>query len=196
MQTSRKPLRILKLSGMPLRLGERIWGGHLHMILDSIAPPIYHSPMKHVEEVRDIVATDSEGPEWGATLFSFLEVADGLFERIAEALSRVGLSYAKYEILKHLQEANGPMTLGALAEGQHCARSNITQLVDRLEAEGLVRRVDDPEDRRAVRAQLTPAGLAQAEEGSTQIDVVRAQFAAALTTPERVQLARLLAKIR
>jgi len=37
-------------------------------------------------------------------------------------------------------------------------RSNITQLVDRLEKDGLVRRRSDPDDRRSVRAALTPAG--------------------------------------
>jgi DNA-binding MarR family transcriptional regulator len=55
--------------------------------------------------------------------------------------------------------------------------------------------VDDPDDRRSVRAQLTDQGAIQADEGTTQIDVVRAQFAAAFTAAERVQLARLLAKI-
>jgi DNA-binding MarR family transcriptional regulator len=55
--------------------------------------------------------------------------------------------------------------------------------------------VDDPEDRRAVRAELTAAGLAQVDDGSTQIDLVRAQFAAAFTAAERVELGRLLARI-
>ena len=42
----------------------------------------------------------------------------------------------------------------------------MTQLTDRLEADGLVRRVDDPQDRRAVLAEPTAAGrmaFAQAE---------------------------------
>jgi DNA-binding MarR family transcriptional regulator len=165
------------------------------MVLDEVGKPIYRSAMKQVDEVAIPLKPKAATHEEGATLFSFLEVADQLFERISEALGKVGLSYAKYEILKHLQDADAPLTLGALAEGQHCARSNITQLVDRLETEGMVRRVDDPVDRRAVRAQLTPVGLSLVQEGSIQIDVVRAQFAAALTTPERVELARLLAKI-
>jgi DNA-binding MarR family transcriptional regulator len=36
-----------------------------------------------------------------------------------------------------------------------CVRSNITQLIDRMQAEGLVRRIPDPQDRRSVRAALT-----------------------------------------
>jgi DNA-binding MarR family transcriptional regulator len=131
----------------------------------------------------------------GATLFSFLHVAERLYEQIAEALGRAGLSYAKYEVLDHLRE-HGPVNLGALAECQNCARSNITQLVDRLETEGLVRRVADPGDRRAVRAELTDRGLAQAEEGKVQLEVVRARFAASFSAQERLQLANLLNKIQ
>jgi len=37
-------------------------------------------------------------------------------------------------------------------------RSNVTGLVDRLEARRLVRRTDDPADRRAFNVVLTPAG--------------------------------------
>jgi DNA-binding MarR family transcriptional regulator len=131
----------------------------------------------------------------GATLVAFLDAADLLYERISDALARVGLSYAKYEVLKLLHDAGEPVTLGGLAEGASCARSNITQIVDRLEMDGLVRRVDDPSDRRSIRAELTESGSAQAVEGTTQLDVVKAQFAASFTTAERLELARLLAKI-
>jgi DNA-binding MarR family transcriptional regulator len=150
-----------------------------------------------MNEVETDPTTFSREPalDAGATLFTFLDVADRLFERIAQCLGRVGLSYAKYEILKHLYDSGESVSLGALAEGQRCARSNITQLMDRLEAEGLVRRVDDPDDRRAVRAEITAAGIALVGEGETQIDLVRAQFAASFTAPERIELGRLLSRI-
>ena len=51
-----------------------------------------------------------------------------------------------------------PLPLHELAEHEGCVRSNITQLVDRLEKEGLVRRRGDATDHRSVRAVLTPAG--------------------------------------
>lgn len=131
----------------------------------------------------------------GATLFSFLDVADRLYERLGEALGSVGLSYAKYEVLKCLRDAAEPVSLGSLAAEQSCARSNITQLVDRLETEGLVQRVPDPTDRRGVRAELTALGMASVEEGQTQMDLVLAEFAAAFTGPERTELGRLLDKL-
>lgn len=139
-----------------------------------------------------------EGPrrEAEATLFGFLDVADELHDRVAGALDKVGLSFPKYEVLKCLRTSSEPVTLSTLAEEQSCARSNITQLVDRLEAEGLVRRVADPDDRRSVRAELTEEGIARETEGTTQLNLVLAEFAASFSAPERSELGRLLAKLK
>ena len=179
-----------------LRVANRLWGSDFDLVLDGLDKSIYHSAMKQLDEPNVVTEPAVESNATGATLFTFLDVAERLYMRIAEALKAAGLSYAKYDVLDQLRRAGKPLHLRALAEGQGCAASNITQLVDRLEAEGLVQRIDDPDDRRSVRAQITPQGLIQAEEGTTQIDVVRAQFAASFTAAERVQLAQLLAKVR
>lgn len=131
-----------------------------------------------------------------ATLDAFLDVADLLYERVGTALGEVGLSYAKYEVLAHLRDAPAPLSLGTLAEGQRCARSNITQIVDRLEAEGLVRRIPDPSDRRGVLAELTPAGDALVREGAARLDRVRAGFAASFSEADRALMDRLLARVQ
>ena len=68
--------------------------------------------------------------------------------RLEEALAGVGLSIAKFEALSVLVSQDRLISLSEFT----CVRSNVTQLVDRLEADGLVKRGDDPADRRAVRA--------------------------------------------
>ena len=132
----------------------------------------------------------------GGIMFALLGAADELYGRLGAALGRVGLSYPKYEVLRYLRDAKDPLSLGTLADCQQCARSNITQLVDRLEGEGLVRRIDDPADRRSVLAELTPDGARLADEGAAQIEEVRAQLAASYTDAERAELARLLSRIQ
>ena len=94
-----------------------------------------------------------------------LEVAHRLEARVEAALGAVGLSLAKFGVLKALAEAGDSLPLSQLAQRIQCVRSNITQLVDRLEADGLVRRLDDPDDRRVVRAALTQAGRESFDEG-------------------------------
>ena len=79
-------------------------------------------------------------------------------ERLEAALEPFGLSVAKFGVLAKLVAAGEPLPLGTLAERMACVRSNMTQLIDRLEADKLVRRVDDPGDRRSIRAELTKEG--------------------------------------
>jgi len=74
-----------------------------------------------------------------------------------------------------LAEAEEPLLLSELAEHEGCVRSNITQLVDRLEKDGLVRRRADLGDGRSVRAVLTPAGRqAYAKATRALVDAQRA----------------------
>src|SRR5205823_5406071 len=65
------------------------------------------------------------------------------------ALAEVDLSSARWSALQQLAEAGGALSLSQLAGRLACVRSNVTQLVDRLDAEQLVRRVHDRKDRRA-----------------------------------------------
>src|SRR5437667_12745788 len=100
-----------------------------------------------------------------ALVFSLLETAEAVEARLEAALSPTGLSMAKLAVLHVLVEAQEPLPLSDLAERQHCVRSNITQLVDRLEKDGFVRRRADSNDRRSVRAALTAAGTRAHAEG-------------------------------
>jgi len=184
--------RLIDLDILPTRLAA--WLDPAHERLDGFPTAIYRTAMNKTRPDAETQAdADHRG---GATLYGFLEVAERLFERVSTVLGVVGLSYAKYEVLQHLSDAGGPVSLGTLAVGQHCARSNITQLVDRLQSEGMVRRVDDPDDRRSVRAELTPLGTAKAAEGREQLARVRAEFAACFTAEERAELGRMLRKVR
>ncbi len=98
------------------------------------------------------------GSPVGSIVFALLETAEVVETKLEEAVSSAGLSLAKLGVLRLLADANRPLPLSELAAIQHCVRSNITQLVDRLQEEGLVRRRPDPDDRRGVLAELTPMG--------------------------------------
>jgi DNA-binding MarR family transcriptional regulator len=58
----------------------------------------------------------------------------------------------------HLIEPGRPLPMGRLAETLFCDASNVTGLVDRLEARGLVERRPSADDRRVKVLQLTPTG--------------------------------------
>src|SRR5436190_23971412 len=59
----------------------------------------------------------------------------------------------------HLIEPGQPLPMGRLADTLSCDASNVTGLVDRLEARGLLRRRPSGDDRRVKVLELTPAGV-------------------------------------
>src|SRR6195952_6124777 len=110
------------------------------------------------------MSTDVSGPATGCTLtLLLLDAARAVEARAEGVLAEVGLSLAKLGALRHLVLAAEPLTLSQLAERHCCGKSNVTQLVDRLESDGFVARESDPEDRRTVRATVTVAGRAAHE---------------------------------
>ena len=125
-----------------------------------------------------------------------LEAGRLQFARLEEALKGVGLSPAKYSVLSQLAQAEEPLPLRQLAQGQECVASNMTTLVDRLEADGLVRRVDDPADRRSKRAELTELGKEKAAEGAAVVSAVEAAFAESLGPTERLALEKVLSALK
>ncbi len=114
--------------------------------------------------------------------------------RLDGALGEQGLSIAKMGVLRELSNAGEPLPLGQLAERLSCVRSNITQLVDRLEAEGLVQRVPDPGDRRSMRAAVTEQGRLLYQLGSKIQTEVEAELFKGLSHDEQAALTRLLEK--
>jgi DNA-binding MarR family transcriptional regulator len=105
--------------------------------------------------------------------------------RLDEALEPLGLSLAKLGALSKLAAAGEPLPLSTLAERLACVRSNITQLVDRLEAEKLVTRSDDPRDRRSVRAELTAKGRERHAAGMRALDKVERDLLARLNPQQQ-----------
>ena len=79
-----------------------------------------------------------------------------LRERLAVTIAAFDLSLPQAHALQVL-EPGRPLPMRDLALRLHCDASNITGIVDRLEARGLVERRADPRDRRIWRLQLTPA---------------------------------------
>lgn len=124
--------------------------------------------------------------------FLMLGALHGMEAHLESALGRAGLSLAKFRVLTQLVEAREPVPLGSLAERCACVRSNMTQLVDRLEADGLVERVSDPSDRRSVRAALTAQGRARHAEGAEILEQAERELFARLRKEERASLARLV----
>jgi len=134
-------------------------------------------------------------PATEALVFSFLSAADAVEARLEAALDPTGLSLAKLAVLQFLAEAKEALPLSDLAARQHCVRSNITQLVDRLEKDGLVRRRAAADDRRSVLAELTPAGQQAHAKGVRALAEAQRAIVRALKAGEATSLQNALSAL-
>jgi DNA-binding MarR family transcriptional regulator len=129
---------------------------------------------------------------------SYLAATLLLTERLERDLkSARDLSLAEYEILVRLSEAPGRrLRMSELASRTLASKSRLSHQVSRMEADGLLRREQSPEDRRGAYAVLTDAGWALLVDAAPEhVQSVRTQFVDALTTEEFAELGRLCQKV-
>jgi len=150
---------------------------------------MYSSSMNDTGEAKE-TSTSSD-----TTIFSLIRAAHALEDKLERALDRAGLSSPKFSVLSELVTAERPLSLSDLAAKLSCVRSNMTQLVDRLEADGFVRRVDDPADRRGVRAEITEEGRARHSAGTAEVGRLHEEFASSVAAADRAAFERLLSAL-
>ncbi|GAB7188429.1 MarR family transcriptional regulator [Kitasatospora sp. Ki12] len=92
---------------------------------------------------------------------------------------------------KALLAAESPVPMRRVAERLHAEPSNVTVIIDRLEARGLVERSLDENDRRIKRVAATEAGRAVAADLRARTPFA-ADPLARLTAPQREALCELL----
>jgi DNA-binding MarR family transcriptional regulator len=136
------------------------------------------------------------GPVSAEPMLVLLDAARRIECRLEDALADVGLSIAKYQALDVLVNAGRPTRLSALAGSLDCVRSNVTQLADRLESDGLIQRAASPEDRRAVHAVVTPLGRKRHASGAAAIRTLQAELAARVAPGDRKSFYRVLSALR
>lgn len=98
----------------------------------------------------------------------------GRIARLARILDREfreffaghGLEKGEWDVLAVLRRSGEPyaVTAGTLLKSELLTSGAVTNRVDRMVAKGLVERVPDPDDRRAVRIQLTSKGRELADQ--------------------------------
>lgn len=125
---------------------------------------------------------------------AYLELHHRVHRIVDQAMTAAGCSLARAKVLMRLRE-RGAMNQAALAGLLNFAPRSVTDIVDALERDALVSRVEDPCDRRARLVSLTPAGSdAYAAAQIVRLKVMDEIFGN-LTPTERASLAGLLSTI-
>ena len=102
----------------------------------------------------------------------------------------------RFDLMAQLERHREGLRMSALSRLLMVTGGNITAIVDQLEKERLVERLDEPDDRRAFRIRLTRAGE------KTFADMARAheewvvELLSGLSKREQDELLKLLAKVK
>jgi DNA-binding MarR family transcriptional regulator len=135
-----------------------------------------------------MVLVDSATTE--ETIELFLAVMGRMHQHVVERSAEFDLSAPQARALHYLRE---PRTMGELADMLCCDASNVTGIVDRLEARGVVERQAVPGDRRVKRIVLTDDGRRLWAEHHQRL-LADVPLVAGLSADEREVLHDLLAR--
>jgi DNA-binding MarR family transcriptional regulator len=120
-----------------------------------------------------------------------------LARRQESVFGRFGLNRGEVGALSALRIAGPPHRLSPtrLGRGLMLSSAGVTSRIDRLERRGLVRRLDDPDDRRGVIVELTDQGLEVVDAAVAAITISDRQLLERLDAPEVAQLEATLRKL-
>jgi DNA-binding MarR family transcriptional regulator len=131
---------------------------------------------------------ESLGEQFGA-------VARRLRAASMTSLSAWDITPAQMRTIRVLTAHEGGMRSSELAHHLHIAPRSATEVIDAVEAKGLVTRSPDPTDRRATLVTLTPRGTALMDEVRRARGLESERLFERLSTTDRNHLARILGRL-
>ena len=151
------------------------------------------------DEVDDIVARwQTQRPDLDVAPLHVLSRVSRLARHLDRArraaFAAHGLETWEFDVLSALRRQGSPYQLspGALLHATLVTSGTMTNRIDRLEAGGLVRRHNDPQDKRGVLVELTDDGIRRVDAAVADLLKRERELLARLTPDQREQLSGLL----
>lgn len=153
-------------------------------------------PFDPIDEAARLWADRWEGVPQMHAVTSLMRVQQLVLAELETILRPHGLSFARYEALVLLSfSSRGSLPLGKMGQRLQVHPTSITSIIQRLTADGFVKRLPHPDDGRAVLAEITPEGRALVEAATA--DLVAADFGLGSLDREQLgQLSELLRPVR
>lgn len=131
-----------------------------------------------------------------AAVTSVMRAQQLMLGHVQAVLKPLNLSFARYEMLRLLTfTRDGALPMASASARLQVHPTSVTNTVDRLEQDGMVRRTAHPRDGRAIVVQVTDAGRAVVDEATT---LLNEHFFSSpgLESEDVTELVRILAKFR
>ena len=131
-----------------------------------------------------------------AAATSIMRAQQVVLAAVDGALRPFGLTFARYEgLVLLLHSRRGVLPLGKMGQRLMIHPTSVTNIIDRLEQQGLVRRVPHPTDGRTTLAELTDEGRALAKRATGAVNQV-AFGLDELSADDLEDLIRIIRKLR
>ena len=148
------------------------------------------------EARRQWEARDWHAPAAMSAATSIMRVHQLVLAAVDEALRPLDLTFARYEALVLLAfSRQGSLPLGKMGDRLMLHPTSVTNIVDRLEKQGLVERIAHPTDRRTTLAAITPEGRRVVDKATDAVSLTGFGLTG-LEDGELDQLTALLRKLR
>lgn len=134
------------------------------------------------------------GPLDGLIGYHLRRAQARVFADFMAAMAEDGVTPGQFGVLT-LIDANSGLSQSSLAKALGIERSTMVEVIDRLEAQGLVARRKSPRDRRSYALDLTDVGRARLADLRPKVRRHEARIAAGLTADEVRVLTALLRRI-
>jgi DNA-binding MarR family transcriptional regulator len=139
---------------------------------------------------------DPEVSDAMAAATSIMRAQQVVLAAVDGALRPFDLTFARYEGLVLLYfSRNGSLPLGKMGKRLMIHPTSVTNIIDRLEQQGLARRIPHPTDGRTTLAQLTDEGRLLAQRATKAVNEV-AFGLELLSQQDLQQLVRIIRKLR
>ena len=131
-----------------------------------------------------------------AAATSIMRAQQVVLAAVDGALRPFGLTFARYEgLVLLLYSRKGVLPLGKMGQRLMIHPTSVTNIVDRLEQQGLVRRLPHPTDGRTTLAEITRGGRALATRATVAVNQV--SFGLGELSPDDLrQLMGIIGKLR
>ena len=157
--------------------------------------PLPFDPVAEAQRQWEAHGWAAAAPGMGAVT-SVMRVQQLFLSRIDDLLAGEDLSFARYEVLVLLSFSRaGALPLGKVGARLQVHPASVTNAVDRLQAQGLVRRDPHPTDGRTTLAAITDAGREVVERATALLNT-EVFSSLGLTADEATALVGLLQKVR
>ncbi|AXB44588.1 MarR family winged helix-turn-helix transcriptional regulator [Amycolatopsis albispora] len=131
-----------------------------------------------------------------AAVTGIMRVQQIIQSAVDGALKPHGLTFARYEALVLLTFAKrSSLPMRVMGERLQLHPTSVTNIVDRLEKDGLVKRVPHPTDRRTTLVEITDEGRTRREQATEAVTAIGFGLNG-LTDRQTQQLIELLTKVR